>query len=310
MSLVFFIKQDRSGVIMRAEQKLLFSIVIPTYNAMSENENLMRLLDSIFKQTFKNFEVIVVDNYSIDRTVEVCEQFPVKFIQTKCAISDARNIGIDLAKGQYVFNLDADMEIPSRLLEECARTVTSYKVDCILIDNKYVSDDPTPFVDCAYLRELECRLGATDIPLFVFSKSFIGTHRYPTNVNLGEDFPFRNYLMAKHPRTRKINSRIIHYFDPKLSSLAKRSWRYGKELKATRKRIGNRQSLDFFRNISIFKLAVFLQITKLQANSLKALFMPIYFLVKYLAFILGVIATDNIQSNAHIPCADNDESVK
>jgi glycosyltransferase involved in cell wall biosynthesis len=53
----------------------IISVVIPTYN---EEKDIEDLLESLNKQTFKNFEVIIVDNYSKDKTIEIVKRFKRK----------------------------------------------------------------------------------------------------------------------------------------------------------------------------------------------------------------------------------------
>lgn len=87
------------------------SVVIPTFN---EEKNLLVCLESIFKQTYPRdkLEVIVVDDCSTDKTLEVAKKFPVKVL-----ISGARHgevskmIGFKKARGEYAIYLDADVEL-------------------------------------------------------------------------------------------------------------------------------------------------------------------------------------------------------
>lgn len=86
------------------------SIVIPTFN---EEENIKRCLDSVFKQDYPKtlLEVIVVDNYSEDKTVDIAKKYPVTLYMNK--IKDAqvsKMIGFKQAKGDLFFYMDADLE--------------------------------------------------------------------------------------------------------------------------------------------------------------------------------------------------------
>lgn len=89
----------------------LVSIVIPMHNAAAI---LPRTLDSLKQQTFCTFEVIMVDDYSTDQTREVAEQYLVdRRFRLIClprngGVANARNEGIEHAKGDYLCFLDAD----------------------------------------------------------------------------------------------------------------------------------------------------------------------------------------------------------
>ena len=81
------------------------SIIVPLYNS---EKYLARCIKSILNQTFKNFELILVDDGSIDGSLSICEGFAEKDTRIKVihkengGLSDARNAGLDIARGEYV----------------------------------------------------------------------------------------------------------------------------------------------------------------------------------------------------------------
>ena len=95
-----------------------FSVVIPTYN---HADFLHIALESVLKQTFSNFEVIVVDNFSDDHTDEIVSSFNDKRIKllkihNNGVIASSRNLGIKEAKGVWIAFLDSDDKwYPTRL---------------------------------------------------------------------------------------------------------------------------------------------------------------------------------------------------
>lgn len=97
-----------------------FSVVIPAFN---EEELLPRLLESLSNQTYKDFEVILVDANSTDKTIEEAEKFSKKFplfitSTTKKNVSGSRNLGASKAKGEYLFFIDADNYVRPSFLKE------------------------------------------------------------------------------------------------------------------------------------------------------------------------------------------------
>lgn len=88
------------------ENKNKFSIIIPNYN---KEEYVRETLESIFNQTYKNIEVIVVDDGSTDKSIEIINEFDVKLFHTnRKRAGGARNVGIDNATGDYIIFLDSD----------------------------------------------------------------------------------------------------------------------------------------------------------------------------------------------------------
>src|SRR5690554_4115051 len=91
--------------------KPLLSVIVPVYNV---EEYLSRCIDSILNQTFKDFELILVDDGSPDKCPKICDDYSkkdnrIKVIHKKNGgLSDARNAGIKLAKGKYISFIDSD----------------------------------------------------------------------------------------------------------------------------------------------------------------------------------------------------------
>jgi glycosyltransferase involved in cell wall biosynthesis len=87
-------------------KQVKFSIIIPNYN---KEEYVADTLNSIFNQTYKNFEVIVVDDASSDNSLEIIKNYDVKLLSTNRArAGGARNKGLDNATGDYIIFLDSD----------------------------------------------------------------------------------------------------------------------------------------------------------------------------------------------------------
>ena len=88
----------------------MVSIVIPCYNA---EKTIRRCLDSLFAGTRQDFEVILCEDGSADRTLEVCRSITDPRVRVIAAeknsgVSHARNTGLDAARGEYIAFIDAD----------------------------------------------------------------------------------------------------------------------------------------------------------------------------------------------------------
>src|SRR3989344_7060609 len=107
------------------DKRPFFSVVIPTLN---EEKYLPKLLKCLREQLDKDFEVIVVDGSSDDKTVERAEG--VKIIASKKRnVSYQRNLGAKAARGKWLVFLDADVSIPANYLSEMHNTLILRK-DC------------------------------------------------------------------------------------------------------------------------------------------------------------------------------------
>ena len=114
--------------------KPLVSIIIPTYNS---EKTLEKCLESIKNQTCKNIEVIVVDNFSKDRTIEISKEYHTKLIQKLCNKPEARNIGILNAKDEYILLLDSDMVLETEVIEESIEKFQKENCEALFIDEEY-----------------------------------------------------------------------------------------------------------------------------------------------------------------------------
>ncbi len=110
-------------------QKPLFSVIIP---ALNEENFLPTLLDSLVRQTKKNFEVIVVDGKSKDQTVKVAKSYAKKLrslsvvISPKASLPFQRNLGAKHAQGEWLVFVDADSVFLSYFIERCAEFIISH----------------------------------------------------------------------------------------------------------------------------------------------------------------------------------------
>lgn len=115
------------------------SIIIPCKN---EEEHLPNLLASIKKQTFTDYEVIIADAHSTDRTREIAESFGATVIEGGMP-GPGRNKGALRAKGTYLLFLDADVQLPSpRYLEDVMREFDDKKADVATCRVQPLSDHP------------------------------------------------------------------------------------------------------------------------------------------------------------------------
>lgn len=112
----------------------LVSIIIPVYNA---EKYLERCLTSILKQMYKYFEVLLVDDGSNDQSVNIISDFVKKDKRVKLicithgGVSLARNTGIELAKGDFIFFIDADDYVDPFLLEKLIECQEKYNCDLV-----------------------------------------------------------------------------------------------------------------------------------------------------------------------------------
>ncbi len=110
---------------------MFFSVIIPVYN---RPEEIRELLESLKNQSLKQFEVIVIDDGSVDRANDVCNAFKDDFSisyyhQPNQGQGFARNDGMRHAQGDFFVILDSDVLLPAKYLEELKNAIQERRLD-------------------------------------------------------------------------------------------------------------------------------------------------------------------------------------
>ena len=123
---------------------MLFSISIPVYNT---DKYLDDCIKSVLNQETNNFEIILVNDGSTDRSLEICKAYQKKynnvilFSQPNSGASGARNSGISLAQGEYIFFLDSDDKMFPGMLSKVQKIISNSNMDLIIGKYSYLSEN-------------------------------------------------------------------------------------------------------------------------------------------------------------------------
>lgn len=127
-----------------SEQMHLISVIVPVYNT---KKYLKTCLDSIKRQTFKQWEAILVDDGSQDGSAEICDETAksdprFRVIHKKNeGVSVARNTGIEAAQGEYIIFVDADDVCQKTYFEKMVQTMNEYQPDLVIAGFDRFRDD-------------------------------------------------------------------------------------------------------------------------------------------------------------------------
>ncbi len=127
---------------MKEEKKI--SIIIPIYNV---EKYLPACVESILQQTYKNLEVILVDDGSPDRCPAICDELAQKddrirvIHQKNKGLSGARNTGIDNAQGDYLIFVDSDDTVEQTLVEELYTYAEKWNCAIVACGRNYIFED-------------------------------------------------------------------------------------------------------------------------------------------------------------------------
>ena len=133
------------------------SVIIPIYKV---EKYLDRCLESVTNQTYKNLEIILVDDGSPDASPEICDKWAKKdnrikvFHKPNGGVSSARNLGIENATGDYLTFIDSDDTIELETYEKCVAKLND-EVDTVFFKMKNIYPDKTLLNDEYNLKLLE-----------------------------------------------------------------------------------------------------------------------------------------------------------
>jgi len=132
-----------------------FSIIIPVYNV---EKYLVTCIESVLCQEFKDFEILLINDGSLDCSPQICEDFKKKYNQfisvlhkENSGLSAARNTGISMAQGQYLVFLDSDDWLNDNSLISLFRSIKNNEYPDILINRlNLFSQDIGISLECKY----------------------------------------------------------------------------------------------------------------------------------------------------------------
>ena len=130
----------------------IVSIVIPVYNV---EKYLRKCLESVVNQTYKNIEVIVVNDGTKDNSQDIIDEFKERYpkliksyIKENEGLSEARNFGIQKAKGKYITFIDSDDYISNNMIEKLYNKITQENFDIAVCDSLYEYPNKSIVVSC------------------------------------------------------------------------------------------------------------------------------------------------------------------
>ena len=185
------------------------SIIVPVYNT---EKYIGRCIDSILEQTFTDFELLLIDDGSFDRSGAICEEYACKdqrvrvFHKDNGGVSSARNFGLDNANGEWIAFVDSDDYIEPYFLEGACLDIElsdlvllPYKIIDIqtLEDISQDNEWNKPFVINSYLKNIDNILRLCVTTGKLFKSKLIGSLRFNPQLKFGEDTVFMINYFAK-----------------------------------------------------------------------------------------------------------------
>lgn len=201
--------------------KPLVSVIIPVYKV---EKYLDRCIASVLQQTYRNLEIIIIDDGSPDKCPQICDEYAandnrIKVIhQENKGLSGARNSGLDVFSGDYVTFLDSDDYIENTLVEDCIKVCTQQDADMVLylMDNIYKDCVKVQYIEREYYNNTETIVEGVlwdRVPSYVvrfFKRHLWENVRFPLNTNW-EDLTVMPDVILNLKKAVFLDKVLYHY---------------------------------------------------------------------------------------------------
>lgn len=191
----------------------LVSIIVPLHN---DENNISYCLNSLIAQTYKNIEIIIVENGSTDNGCTICKEYVQRenrirlLVADRLGVSNARNIALDIAKGKYVFFCDSDDCMKVDMIEKLVSVFKKNNSQIVVCGYERI-DEHKKFENInGKVKEIEIWDNTTFAEhMFLdnsirgavwnkgFSKEIIGSIRFDTSLTYCEDFHFIMQILSE-----------------------------------------------------------------------------------------------------------------
>ena len=202
---------------------MLVSIVVPCFNC---EHTIQRTINSLFRQTYRNLEIILIDDGSTDKTAHIVDNLKqndsrivVKHIPNK-GVSHARNVGINISQGSFITFVDSDDELEPNIIQQAIIAQKKIDADIVFFGHADITikTSSTNRHDYSLVKPIDLTIAQHNETFFqtmfelersryLFScwgklirKSWIADTRFETDINYGEDTTWILTLLKKKGR--------------------------------------------------------------------------------------------------------------
>lgn len=203
-------------------EKFKVSIIIPVYNV---DKYIAKCINSVINQTYKNIEIILVNDGSTDNSLKICREFELKdnrikvIDQENCGVSKARNEGISCSTGDYICFSDGDDYLLEDYVEYLLNLALSHNADIALTKEMMTTFHPeqkiNDIVSEYSARDALIEIFSYNVPIGVyckiFKKSVLENVRFEEDLRIGEGFNFNTDAFQRANKVVMGRKKIYFY---------------------------------------------------------------------------------------------------
>ena len=201
----------------------MISVIVPVYNV---EKYIRACLDSIINQTYQDLEILLIDDGSTDSSGAICDEYAGKDERIKVVhkenggLSSARNMGLDIAQGEYVGFVDSDDIIAPEMYEKLLQTMQMRQTDVCMCGCKITNEEGTVLMEDGFPNKfyvIDDILEEVVLPLKtaawnkLYVRTSIGINRFPQGKIHGEDLIFLLSFLTPQTTFSAIEEACYHY---------------------------------------------------------------------------------------------------
>lgn len=197
----------------------MISVIVPVYGV---EEYLAICIDSILNQVYTNFELLLVDDGSIDESGRICDKYAQcderirVFHKQNGGVSSARNLGLDQAKGDWITFVDADDWVEPFFLDGFLNAMMENSVDLIVYSSYIGSEKFTEEKRMTTSEAIDSLLSFSGFPtslcLSMYARSVVKNSRLSPEIHFWEDFEFQYRMLLNASQIGIVSKPAYHYF--------------------------------------------------------------------------------------------------
>lgn len=196
----------------------MVSIIIPCYNA---EKTIKRCLESVISQTYKNIEIVIINDGSIDKTDSIIKKYindnRIKYYnRSNHGIGKTRNFGIKEATGEYITFLDSDDYLPNDAIDNLYKLAQKNKLDLVVsdyyVDNKNIKSEKIKSFPITNVKNNPNLIFDINLAPWnkLYKKELIENIKFEENLKY-EDAPFVIESIIKAKRIGKLDKGTYYY---------------------------------------------------------------------------------------------------
>lgn len=204
----------------------LISVIVPAFNTSSK---ILKCINSIINQSYKNIEILVINDGSTDDTVDILNENFINEQRLKIiskqngGVSSARNMGLNHCNGNYVFFVDADDYIENDCLKVLYNEIKSNSCDVVKADyffegqkkSSVITDKLYDLSDEKSRNQLYFEIVSSykynNVWGQLIKKSSLANIKFDENLKMAEDFKFNVMLYENCSKIKVLSCKLYHY---------------------------------------------------------------------------------------------------